>query len=116
MKRKVLILIVDLATALSLALGQLSRTRRRLTLPLTGATTEGDSGGSKYSPLDQINRKNVAQSKVAQDRDGLFHFHGYGPRVFIGSKSQRSPDRHRHPSRTEHESPQAASGALPEFE
>src|SRR5678815_1678123 len=67
MKRAVLISIVGFTTALSLAV--LARTavsnRTKKTVTSDWRYYGGDSGGSRYSPLDQINRKNVTQLKVA---------------------------------------------------
>src|SRR4030095_2105082 len=67
MNRKLVIPIVGFATALSLAAVARTALSNRTKAKATSDWRYygGDSGGSKYSALDQINRRNVTQLKVA---------------------------------------------------
>ena len=67
MHKKLLISIVGFATALSFAAVARTAVSKRTNDTATSDWRYygADSGGSKYSPLDQINRKNITQLKVA---------------------------------------------------
>jgi len=67
MKRARLFSIVGFTTALSLAVAARTAVSSRAKNTTTSDWRHygADSGGSKYSPLDQINRMNVTQLKVA---------------------------------------------------